>query len=103
MFFGVELHDSKAELGSQPRGKGTAMGAVPCSGGHRLIWAAVRERESRGARGGGRENQRVREHRGRVASRRKSRAMRGGGSKRWKQEVALGRGRVDTPLPTGRG
>ena len=24
---------------------------MPCSGGHRLIWAAVRERESRGARG----------------------------------------------------
>ena len=73
---------------------------MPCSGGHRLIWAAVRERESRGARG-----EREPESERASGSRGVAEDVQGdeGGSRRWKQEVALGRGRVDTPLPTGRG
>ena len=51
MFFGVELHDSEAELGVIATGQGDGGGRGALQRRHRLIWAAVRERESRGARG----------------------------------------------------
>ena len=53
MFFGVELHDSEAELGVTATGQGDGGGRGALQRRHRLILAAVRERE-RESRGGGR-------------------------------------------------
>ena len=66
-------------------------------------WSEEREQRSEG----GGENQRVREHRGRVASRRKSRAMRGqqeveagGGARaRARRHASASRQRLKTAVP----
>ena len=59
---------------------------MPCSGGHRLIWAAVRERESRGARGEREpESERASGSRGVAEEVQGDEAgAAGGGSRRWR-------------------